>query len=61
MNSFNTDVDTQKIIKKYKGIDVDIHTFNQSCYPRISKESLLPIAKHSKVHDDIEAWVIILN
>ncbi|XP_058789493.1 UTP--glucose-1-phosphate uridylyltransferase isoform X3 [Phymastichus coffea] len=56
MNSFNTDIDTQKIIKKYKGIDVEIHTFNQSCYPRISKESLLPIAKHHRVHDDIEAW-----
>jgi UTP--glucose-1-phosphate uridylyltransferase len=56
MNSFNTDDDTQKIIRKYKGIDIEIHTFNQSCYPRINKESLLPIAKHSKVHEDIESW-----
>ena len=55
MNSFNTDDDTQKIIRKYKGIDIEIHTFNQSCYPRISKESLLPIAKHGRVHDDIES------
>ena len=56
MNSFNTDDDTQKIIRKYKGIDVEIHTFNQSCYPRINKESLLPIAKHCKIHDDMESW-----
>ncbi|XP_076758312.1 UDP-glucose pyrophosphorylase isoform X2 [Xylocopa sonorina] len=56
MNSFNTDDDTQRIIRKYKGIDVDIHTFNQSCYPRINRDSLLPIAKHADVPEDIEAW-----
>ncbi|XP_043603442.1 UTP--glucose-1-phosphate uridylyltransferase isoform X1 [Bombus pyrosoma] len=56
MNSFNTDDDTQRIIRKYKGIDVDIHTFNQSCYPRINRDSLLPTAKHCDVNDDIEAW-----
>lgn len=55
MNSFNTDDDTQKIIRKYKGIDIEIHTFNQSCYPRINKESLLPIAKHSRINEDIDA------
>ncbi|KAJ5681445.1 uncharacterized protein N7477_001385 [Penicillium maclennaniae] len=33
MNSFNTDQDTQSIIKKYEGHNVDIITFNQSRYP----------------------------
>ncbi|XP_043252768.1 UTP--glucose-1-phosphate uridylyltransferase isoform X1 [Colletes gigas] len=56
MNSFNTDDDTQRIIRKYKGIDVDIQTFNQSCHPRINRDSLLPIAKHCDVPNDIEAW-----
>ncbi|KAM0734883.1 UTP--glucose-1-phosphate uridylyltransferase [Formica fusca] len=56
MNSFNTDDDTQRIIRKYKGIDIDIYTFNQSCYPRINRDSLLPIAKHSQVEEDIESW-----
>ncbi|XP_033207280.1 UTP--glucose-1-phosphate uridylyltransferase isoform X2 [Belonocnema kinseyi] len=56
MNSFNTDHDTQRIIRKYKGLDVEIHTFNQSCYPRICKDSLLPIAKNSSVDQDKEAW-----
>ncbi|XP_017888849.1 UTP--glucose-1-phosphate uridylyltransferase isoform X2 [Ceratina calcarata] len=56
MNSFNTDDDTQRIIRKYKGIDVHIHTFNQSCYPRINRDSLLPIAKHADIPNDIEAW-----
>ncbi|KAG7209035.1 hypothetical protein KM043_015198 [Ampulex compressa] len=56
MDSFNTDDETQRVIRKYKGIDIDIHTFNQSCYPRINRDSLLPIAKHCDVADDIEAW-----
>ena len=47
MNSFNTDVDTEKIIKKYSGFRVPIIVFNQSKYPRICKETLLPIAKNA--------------
>ncbi|KAH0543543.1 putative UTP--glucose-1-phosphate uridylyltransferase [Glutinoglossum americanum] len=45
MNSFNTDDDTQSIIKKYEGYNIDILTFNQSRYPRILKDSLLPAPK----------------
>ena len=56
MNSFNTDADTQKITRKYKGLQVRIYTFNQSCYPRINKESLMPIARNCDVENDIEAW-----
>ncbi|XP_060571043.1 UTP--glucose-1-phosphate uridylyltransferase-like isoform X2 [Ruditapes philippinarum] len=44
MNSFNTDEDTEKILKKYNQVRVNIFTFTQSRYPRINKESLLPIA-----------------
>lgn len=54
MNSFNTDEDTQKILRKYKGFKVKIFTFMQSRHPRINKESLLPIAKG--LDDDPEAW-----
>ncbi|KAG8000329.1 UTP--glucose-1-phosphate uridylyltransferase [Nibea albiflora] len=42
MNSFNTDEDTKKILQKYTHHRVKIHTFNQSRYPRVNKESLLP-------------------
>ncbi|XP_043286380.1 UTP--glucose-1-phosphate uridylyltransferase isoform X2 [Venturia canescens] len=56
MNSFNTDAETKQIIRKYKGIDVKIHTFNQSCYPRISRESFLPIPKNCDVDEDPDAW-----
>jgi len=45
MNSFNTDEDTEKILRKYSQMKIKIHTFNQSRYPRINRESLLPIAK----------------
>ena len=45
MNSFNTDEDTGNIIKKYEGHNIDILTFNQSRYPRVVKESLLPVPK----------------
>lgn len=55
MNSFNTDEDTEKIIRKYKGFQVKIFTFNQSCFPRISRDSMLPIAKDYDIEKDIEA------
>jgi UTP--glucose-1-phosphate uridylyltransferase len=44
MNSFNTHEDTLKILQRYQHYGVRITTFSQSCYPRIDKESLLPIA-----------------
>lgn len=55
MNSFNTDEDTEKIIRKYKGFQVQIFTFNQSCFPRINKDSLLPVAKDMDIDKDIES------
>jgi len=55
MNSFNTDEDTMKIIRKYSGFNVEIRTFNQSRYPRINKESLMPVAR-SCTEEDQEAW-----
>lgn len=56
MNSFYTDDETEKIRKKYGGFRVDIQTFNQSCFPRFNKESLLPIAKDLHVDKNPEAW-----
>lgn len=47
MNSFNTDVDTSRIIQKYSSHSVEILTFNQSRFPRVDKESLTPLAKSS--------------
>ncbi|KAJ6809870.1 UTP--glucose-1-phosphate uridylyltransferase [Iris pallida] len=45
MNSFNTHDDTSKantIVEKYSNSSIDIHTFNQSQYPRIVAEDFMP-------------------
>ncbi|CDK28863.1 unnamed protein product [Kuraishia capsulata CBS 1993] len=54
MNSFNTDDDTQHLVKKYQGHRIRIRTFNQSRYPRIYKDSLLPVPQ--SLEDDHDAW-----
>ncbi|GLD69621.1 UTP--glucose-1-phosphate uridylyltransferase-like isoform X1, partial [Lates japonicus] len=57
MNSFNTDEDTKKILQKYTHHRVKIHTFNQSRYPRINKESLLPVATSlTMTGQNTEGW-----
>ena len=54
MNSFNTDEDTQKLLRKYRGFRIKIYTFMQSRFPRINKESLMPVA--STLRGDDSAW-----
>ncbi|KAI5123639.1 hypothetical protein M0805_001672 [Coniferiporia weirii] len=54
MTSFNTHEDTLRIIKKYANQQLRITTFNQSRYPRILKETLLPCPK--SVDDDKKHW-----
>lgn len=54
MNSFNTDSETRKVIQKYGRKRINIVTFNQSRYPRIGKDSLLPIP--SSPTDNKECW-----
>lgn len=57
MNSFNTDEDTKKILQKYTHHRVKIHTFNQSRYPRINKESLLPVANDmAMTGENADVW-----
>ncbi|KAJ7072205.1 UTP-glucose-1-phosphate uridylyltransferase [Mycena amicta] len=54
MTSFNTHADTLRIVKKYANNRLRITTFNQSRYPRILKDSLLPCPKNAD--DDHSAW-----
>ena len=54
MTSFNTEEDTIRIIRKYANRQVKITTFNQSRYPRILKDTMLPFAK--SVHEGKAAW-----
>ncbi|KAK2463174.1 hypothetical protein APHAL10511_004829 [Amanita phalloides] len=54
MTSFNTHEDTLRIIKKYANQQLRITTFNQSRYPRINKETLLPHPR--RADDDKKYW-----
>ncbi|KAG8932879.1 UTP-glucose-1-phosphate uridylyltransferase [Tulasnella sp. 419] len=54
MNSFNTDDETARIIQKYANHNIQILTFNQSRYPRVGKESLLPIPRNAS--SDKSQW-----
>ncbi|GAB4836117.1 UTP--glucose-1-phosphate uridylyltransferase [Ancistrocladus abbreviatus] len=54
MNSFNTHDDTLKIIEKYSNSSVEIHTFNQSQYPRFVFEDFMPLP--SKGHTGKDGW-----
>lgn len=47
MNSFNTDDDTARVIQKYANHNVEIMTFNQSRYPRINRDTLLPCPQNA--------------
>uniref|UniRef100_A0A914YHX9 UTP--glucose-1-phosphate uridylyltransferase n=1 Tax=Panagrolaimus superbus TaxID=310955 RepID=A0A914YHX9_9BILA len=51
MNSFNTDDDTNKVLKKYANVRVQVHTFCQSQYLRINRETFTPLVKDLKAND----------
>ncbi|KAF0740683.1 hypothetical protein Ae201684_003917 [Aphanomyces euteiches] len=56
MNSFNTHEETVRIIRKYRMHNLSIHTFNQSCYPYIVKESAVPLATAKYDKATREKW-----
>jgi len=53
MCSFNTIEDTEKVIQRYSQSNIKIHVFLQSTYPRINRETLLPVASSTELDD---AW-----
>ncbi|KAI6653880.1 UTP--glucose-1-phosphate uridylyltransferase-like isoform X3 [Oopsacas minuta] len=54
MNSFNTDQETKRIEERYKS-RILFYTFCQSKYPRLEKETLLPLVSDITDHD-ISSW-----
>ncbi|EFC40399.1 UDP-glucose pyrophosphorylase 2-like protein [Naegleria gruberi] len=58
MNSFNTSEDSKKIITapKYANVKVRIECFEQNQFPRIIKESLLPLPSDIPSDSNKEAW-----
>ncbi|KNA14488.1 hypothetical protein SOVF_107130 isoform B, partial [Spinacia oleracea] len=53
-NTFNTHDDTLKIVEKYTNLNVKIHTFNQSQYPRLVAEDFFPLP--SKGQSGKDGW-----
>uniref|UniRef100_A0A8R7P7G5 UTP--glucose-1-phosphate uridylyltransferase n=1 Tax=Triticum urartu TaxID=4572 RepID=A0A8R7P7G5_TRIUA len=60
MNSFNTHQDTLKIVEKYANSNIQIHTFNQSQYPRVvafqGKDRQGWVVKHSYASPVKDGW-----
>lgn len=54
MNSFNTDNDTAHLIKKYSANRIRIRSFNQSKFPRVLRDSLLPVPQ--SYNDQLDSW-----
>ena len=54
MDSFNTEAETIKIVRKYRNRNVNIVPFKQSKFPRIKKDSSLPVPQHP--HDSKTGW-----
>ncbi|XP_058098176.1 UTP--glucose-1-phosphate uridylyltransferase-like isoform X2 [Magnolia sinica] len=52
MNSFNTHDDTLKIVEKYSNSNIEIHTFNQSQYPRLVVEDFMPLPCKGEIGKD---------
>ncbi|XP_060959780.1 UTP--glucose-1-phosphate uridylyltransferase isoform X1 [Cannabis sativa] len=52
MNSFNTHDDTLKIVEKYSNSSVEIHTFNQSQYPRLVVDDFSPLPSKGQTGKD---------
>ncbi|CAF3717132.1 unnamed protein product [Adineta steineri] len=55
MNSFNTHDETEKVLQKYSHVSVKIYNFNQAKYPRVDRETLLPVATNVNTSDN-ECW-----
>jgi len=56
MCSFNTIEESEKIVRRYNQVQVEIKLFTQSTHPRLNKETLLPIATDVNYQTDMEAW-----
>ncbi|EEB07097.1 UTP-glucose-1-phosphate uridylyltransferase [Schizosaccharomyces japonicus yFS275] len=47
MNSFATDSETVQYIKKYRGHSIDLSTFEQSRYPKVFRDTKVPVPTSS--------------
>ena len=56
MNSFNTHEATEAYVKKYESHNINIITFQQSCYPRVDQDTLLPLPQREYHAEDKHLW-----
>eukprot|EP00750_Incisomonas_marina_P020878 INCI4106.2.p1 GENE.INCI4106.2~~INCI4106.2.p1 ORF type:complete len:386 (-),score=70.25 INCI4106.2:1656-2813(-) len=56
MNSFRTHAETQRVLQKYKDHNLHIYTFQQSAFPLIYRDSLLPISKQKRTPETEHEW-----
>lgn len=56
MNSFTTHEDTIKILAKYRDHNIRIHSFVQSCFPCLYKDTMLPVPVEGFSRDTQHAW-----
>lgn len=56
MNSFKTDAITMRLLNKYRQHNLTIHTFMQSCFPRIVKDTLQPLPQGPFSEDNADDW-----
>lgn len=56
MNSFTTHEDTIKILAKYRDHNIRIHSFVQSCFPCLYKDTMLPVPVEGFSRETQHAW-----
>ncbi|KAJ9084296.1 UTP-glucose-1-phosphate uridylyltransferase [Entomophthora muscae] len=54
MNSFNTSEETYRMVQKFANHKVDIKNFNQSRFPRIKKDTFMPVPV--SYDSDLSSW-----
>ena len=59
MNSFLTEEDTARLVRKYSSLRVTIHTFTQSRYPRCLRRILNVAQMYLKCTSDVAQMYLI--
>mmetsp|Transcript_5211 Transcript_5211/g.9386 ORF Transcript_5211/g.9386 Transcript_5211/m.9386 type:complete len:574 (-) Transcript_5211:420-2141(-) len=56
MNSIHTDEETKRILSRYENRHVFIRHFRQSCFPRVNRSSLEPLATEGYTPETEQFW-----
>ncbi|GBG30308.1 UTP--glucose-1-phosphate uridylyltransferase [Hondaea fermentalgiana] len=56
MNSFNTDKETKRLLSRYDDRHVSIKTFCQSCFPKLDRSTVTPLANGKFTKSSQDMW-----